>query len=241
MALLEFDLSYRQVASGQNFPPYIWSLCIIHPRKNNNPEYQQRRLGIARIKAGSSRIRATALCCHCFILHFFLVSSGNYDHRRQTDVKIMDPSQAHRTGSVKTVHCAAGRIILRVCRSEKKERRDRKKWKGKARRPFCQSCFTGKALPHLLSTATSCCRTRGNLSSRSANRARSQVAVSISIIYKVTIRNWVPCHASRPSMHRPMFDTWAVDAEFVVDTLAVRQAFLQVLRISRHHHSTNVP
>jgi len=91
---LEFDLSYSQVASGWNFPAYISSLCIIQPRKNNIPEYQGRRLGIAGIKAGSSRVRAIALLT-LFYITFFLGSSGNYDHRRQTDVKVMESPLKH--------------------------------------------------------------------------------------------------------------------------------------------------
>ena len=98
-------------------------------------------------------------------------------------------------------------------KERKKETKRSKKWKGKAQRPSYQSCFTGKAVPDLLSTATSRCRTRGNLSSRSANSARSHVAVSIPIIYKVTIRNWVSCHGSRLSPQRLRFLPWTVDAD----------------------------
>ena len=39
-------------------------------------------------------------------------------------------------------------------------------------------------------------------------------------MHKVTIRNWVPCHGSRLSPQRSMFDPWAVDAESVADTVA---------------------
>jgi hypothetical protein len=239
--LLEFDVSYSQVASGRNFPSHISSLCIIHPRKNSNPEHQRRRLGIAGIKAGSSRVRATALCWHCFISHFFLGSSGNYDHQRQTDVKAMESPLKH-IGLVAWRRFTAQpeEIILCVCRSEKKKRKRSQKWKGKARRPFCRSCFTGKAVADLLSTATSCCRTRGNLSSRSANSTRSHVAFSISKIYKVTVRNCVPCHASR------------LTAEALVRSVGSRcgicgghiggaTAFPPSTSAIRHYHSTNAP
>jgi hypothetical protein len=241
-ALLEFDLSYSQVASGRNFPPYISSLCIIHPRKNNNPAHQRRRLGIAGIKAGSSGVRATALCWHCFtLLFFFLGSSGNYDHRRRTNVKVLESPLKHIGLVAWRRFTALPEESFFASVGPKKGKKRSKKWKGKAGRPFWQSCFTGTAVPDLLSTATACCRTIGNLSSRSANSARSHGPVLLSIIYKVTIRNWMPCHGSRLSPQRPMFDPWAVDAESVVDTEAMGQAFLQVLRLSRHYHSTNAP